>query len=107
MINTHMTPPSTSGYYLTYPWPDADPSSGRVLHYRKESGEWSRNAEDAGVFYPVAAWKTLTDEPEPVFEDHSFEIFGRKINVRATSRINAALKLENALNELLDAEGID
>lgn len=107
MFNTPINPPASTGYYLTYPWPDADASSGRVLHFHKESGQWSRNAEDAGVFYPVANWKPLEDESPVRFDDYDFEILGQTITVRATSRLNAALNLEAAMNDMLDAEGID
>lgn len=107
MINTPINPPSLTGYYLTYPWPDADPTSARVLHFQKESGQWSRNSQDVSAFYPVATWKPLDDEAPVAFDDYDFEIMGQTITVRATSRLNAALNLEAAMNDMLDAEGID
>lgn len=108
MIHTAITPPATSGFYLTYPWPQADEESSRVLYYCVADRTWRRNQVDSGVTYPVAVWEEISAAPlEVPMDTYEFELFGTTLEVKATSRLNAALKIEAAMNDMLDAEGID
>ena len=108
MINTAINPPATSGFYITYPWPQADEESARVLYYSVADRTWRRNQVDSGVTYPVAVWEEVSAAPlEVPMDNYEFEVLGQAITVRATSRLNAALKIEAAMNDMLDAEGID
>ena len=69
---------------------------------------WRRNQVDSGVTYPVAVWEEISTAPlEVPMDTYEFELFGTTLEVKATSRLNAALKIEAAMNDMLDAEGID
>ena len=109
MINTAINPPKASGFYLTYPWPQADEDSARVLYYCVADRTWRRNQVDRGLTYPVAIWEEVPDVLglEAPMETFEFHLLGTTLEVTATSRLNAALKIEAAMNELLDSEGID
>ena len=109
MLNTSINPPKTSGFYLTYPWPQADEESARVLYYSVPDLAWRRNQVDCGLTYPVAMWEEVPDVLglEAPMQDFDFQLMGTTLTVKATSRLNAALKIEAAMNELLDSEGID